>query len=152
LIRLQAAIGPDDPARPIAVAHSPVAAARLQPAYRKERREDANLSDEMSYDQVIGLIERLATQRGTATLYVRTDKNRIVMVSIDNGRIVTLSSGPKRGESAIPLLQEMSSAVVRIEASAVAYHSEGMPSTQAILTMLQNPVPRVGLPPGPAQR
>jgi len=60
----------------------------------------------------------------------------VVMIGVRGGEIVTLSSGPKRGERAIPILREMGSAAVRQEDSAVAYHSDEMPSTAVILAML----------------
>jgi len=94
------------------------------------------MNDQFSYPDVVRMIKDLVAKRGTATLYVRTDRNRVVMIGVRGGEIVTLSSGPKRGEKAIPMLREMSSATVRIEDSAVAFHSEEMPSTQTILAML----------------
>jgi len=94
------------------------------------------MSDEISRADVIRLIRNLVAEKGTGTLYIRTNQNRVVMVAVQGGNIITLSSGPRHGESAIPMLREMSSAVVRVDSTAVAYHSDQMPPTAVLLTML----------------
>jgi len=95
------------------------------------------MSDEISRGDVISLIRNLVAEKRTGTLYIRTNLNRVVMVALKGGNIITLSSGPRHGEKAIPMLQEMSSAVVRIDDTAVAYHSEHMPQTQVLLAMIE---------------
>lgn len=94
------------------------------------------MTQQFSYADVVRMIRELVAKKDTATLYVRTDQNRVVMVGIRGGEIVTLSSGPKRGEKAIPILRDMTSAAVRVEDSALAYHSHEMPTTAVILAML----------------
>lgn len=94
------------------------------------------MTQQFSYADVVDMVRDLVAKKGTGTLYVRTDQNRVVMIGIRGGEIVTLSSGPKRGEKAIPILRDMGSAAVRVEDSAVAYHSEEMPPTAVILAML----------------
>jgi hypothetical protein len=94
------------------------------------------MHEKVCYADVVRTIRDLVSRRGTATLYVRTDRNRIVIIGVKSGRIVTLSSGPKRGEKAIPILREMSAGAMRVDDSALAYRSEEMPPTPAILAML----------------
>jgi hypothetical protein len=94
------------------------------------------MSDEISRADVIRKIRNLVAEKGTGTLYIRTNQNRVVMVAVQDGNIITLSSGPRHGENAIPMLREMSSAVVRVDNTAVAYHSDQMPPTAALLAML----------------
>ena len=59
------------------------------------------------------------------------------MVAVKSGNIITFSSGPRHGEKAIPMLQEMTSAVVRVSDEALSYRSNQMPPTQRLLEMLE---------------
>jgi hypothetical protein len=83
------------------------------------------------------MIHDLVTGNRTATLYVRTDKNRVVIVATREGEIITLSSGPKRGEKAIPILREMRSAAVRVENGAIAFHSSSLAPTPVLLALME---------------
>lgn len=95
------------------------------------------MSDEISRAEVIRMIRNLVADKGTATLYIRTNQNRVVMVAVSGGNIITLSSGPRHGAKAVPMLQEMVSGTVRTDDTAVAYHSDQLPPTDALLTMLE---------------
>jgi len=100
------------------------------------------MSEKLSNAQVLQLIRDHVSDMRTATLYIRTDQNRLVIVAIRQGDIVTLSSGPKHGEKAIPLLREMQSAVVRVEDEAVPFHSESVPPTTVLMAMLEGDTAR----------
>lgn len=95
------------------------------------------MKEEISRTEVIRWLRKLVADKRTATLYVRTNHNRMAMIGIKKGEIVTLVCGPKRGMKAIPLLQEMSSAVVNEENTAVAHHSDELPPTSTILAMIE---------------
>jgi len=95
------------------------------------------MSEETPRAEVIRMIHDAVAKKRTTTFYIRTDKNRMVMLGIKQGEIVTLSSGPKRGENAVPILREMTSGVVRSEDAAVAFHSDQMPPTGALLAMIE---------------
>jgi hypothetical protein len=99
------------------------------------------MNNEIPAAEVIQTIRDLVNSKGTATLYVRTDKNRVVIVAVKEGEIITLSSGPKHGAKAIPVLREMRSAAVRLENGAIAFHSENMPATSALLATLEGDPP-----------
>ena len=85
------------------------------------------MGEEIAGSEVIRMIRDLVTQKRTATLNIRTNRNRAVMFAAKDGNIVTFSCGSLHGEAAIPALQEMSSAVVRVYDNAVAYRSEQLP-------------------------
>jgi hypothetical protein len=96
------------------------------------------MTEELSYAQLIGMIRDLVEKKRAATLYIRTDQDRMVMVSTQGGKIITLSSGPKHGVKAVPLLRETHSAAVRIESTPVSYHSDEVPETDVLLAMLES--------------
>ena len=95
------------------------------------------MSEKISPAEVIQMIRDLVTSKQTATLYIHTDRNRMVMVATKDGGIITLSSGPKHGAKAIPMLREMRSASVRVDNNAISYHSENIPPTAVLLSMLE---------------
>ncbi len=95
------------------------------------------MSKKITRTEVIEMIRALVTSNRTATLYIHTDKNHMVMVATQGGEVITLSSGPRHGVKAIPYLREMLSAVVRVDANAIAYHTENVPPTRVILSMLE---------------
>jgi len=95
------------------------------------------MSKKISRTEVIEMIRALVTSNRTATLYIHTDKNHMVMVAVQGGEVITLSSGPRHGARAIPYLREMLSAVVRVDTNAIAYHTENVPPTRVLLSMLE---------------
>jgi hypothetical protein len=95
------------------------------------------MSKEIPAGEVFGMIRDLVDRMETATLYIRTDKNRAVMVATKGGEIITLSSGPRHGAKAIPILRDMRTAAVRVEGHAISYHSEHMPPTAVLMAMLE---------------
>jgi hypothetical protein len=96
------------------------------------------MSDQISSAEVIQMIRDLVNRTQTATLYVRTDQNHVVIVATKGGEIITLSSGSAHGEKAIPVLREMQWATVRVDGNAIAYHSEAMPPTPTLLGLLSS--------------
>lgn len=95
------------------------------------------MNEKYSYAKVVDMIRVLVARMQTATLYIRTDHNRMVLVAMKDGEIITLSSGPRHGAKAISILREMRSAAVRIDNNAIAYHTENMPPTTVLLSMLE---------------
>lgn len=99
------------------------------------------MSAEISRAEVFRMIRGLVTGKGTATLYIHTDNNRMIIVAAQDGEIITLTSGPKHGAKAIPMLQEMQSAKVRVDDNAISLRSENMPPTSELLTLIETETP-----------
>lgn len=95
------------------------------------------MSTRITHPELLSLVRDLIAQGKTATLYITTDKNHSVVIGIDGGRIVALSSGLRHGEKAIPAIREMTEGNYRIESFAVPAHAHTLPPTQTILSLMQ---------------
>ncbi len=95
------------------------------------------MSDRVDYLEFYAHLQKLLADNGQGTLFVRTDKNHLVIVALQEGRIVSLACGPKRGELAIPLIREMHTGDLRLDPSAIPYHAQELPSTAHIMELLK---------------
>jgi hypothetical protein len=94
------------------------------------------MSERITYPQLLELLRDLVAKGETATLYISTDQNHSVVIGVQAGRIVALSSGLRHGEKAIPLVREMREGSYRREAVAVPHRSKQLPPTEEILALL----------------
>jgi hypothetical protein len=106
------------------------------------------MAEQLSFQGFVTLIEQMTARRETGTLFVRTDSNRSVVVGIEQGEIVALTAGPKRGAAALPKIVAMSNCSLRRDDSVISFHARDLPSTPEILRLLKQQTPTVSVATG----
>lgn len=97
------------------------------------------MNNEITRDQLLDLLESFVGKGRSCTLYMRTDENHLIIIGLDHGEIVALTSGPKRGERAIPLVRDMQRARYRLEDGVTVHRSAGagLPPSRDLLALLR---------------
>jgi hypothetical protein len=91
----------------------------------------------MNYESFLAYIEQMVRHKESGALFMRTDLNHSVVLGVDQGEIVAIAAGPKRGLEAIDRITEMSSCSLRRdERMVLGLLAGGLPSTNEILQRL----------------
>ncbi|MDJ0807393.1 MAG: hypothetical protein QNJ78_11220 [Gammaproteobacteria bacterium] len=96
------------------------------------------MGEEITSAELTRMVHDSLAEMRSATLFIRTDKNRIIVISTKGGEIITMFSGPKHGAGVIPMLLEMHSATVRIDDVAISHRSSSLPPTPVLMDMLES--------------
>jgi len=96
------------------------------------------MKDSIDRDQFIALLKSLIENERTTTIYVSTDDKQLITVGIDQGQIVSLRCGIKRGERAIPMISNMRSGTYRLDEKSQPHPNVGirLPPTEVLLHLL----------------
>ena len=100
------------------------------------------MTDQITYEGFLNLIESMVQRKESGTLYVRTDTNHSVVVGIRNGTIEAFASGPRHGLEAITTILEMSYGSCRRSETVISFHTNELPSTSDILLLLKKRSPQ----------
>ena len=88
--------------------------------------------------QLIELLQSFIEKGHTTTLYVTTDDKQLITVGVDQGKIVSLRCGHKRGERAIPMIRKMQTGTYRLDEKSQPHPNVGvrLPPSEALLHLL----------------
>ncbi len=100
------------------------------------------MSDQITYEGFLNLIESMVERKESGTLYVRTDTNHSVFVGIRNGAIEAFTSGPRHGLEAITTILQMSYGSCRRNETVISFHTNELPPTSDILLLLKRHTPQ----------
>ena len=95
------------------------------------------MTETVTYEGFVNLIESMVRNRESGSLYLRTDTNRSVCIGIRQGEIEALVSGPRRGLTAVKTILGMSSGTYRRDDTSLAFHFGDLPPTTEILRILR---------------
>lgn len=95
------------------------------------------MSDYFSNIQLQEILARLIAEKRSGTFVINSACNHVITIAIDNGRIVALFYGPKRGRPAIPLISRITGGSYRFEDSTFSLNAQDLPSTAGIMIALQ---------------
>ena len=95
-------------------------------------------NEPITRDQLIDLLRSLLEDRHTTSLYVHTDDNQLIVIGINQGEIVSLRCGSKRGEQAIPMIRDMNAATYRLYDQIAPRPNVGvkLPPSETLLSLL----------------
>ena len=97
---------------------------------------------QVGYEEFVALLDRMVKRRESGSLFVRTDSNHSVIIGVDDGEIVALVAGNKRGLSALGKITGFSSCSVKLDAdSVVDFHRGELPASDEILYRLSHRLP-----------
>ncbi len=95
------------------------------------------MSDYLSNIQLQEILARLVAEERSGTFVINSACNHVVTIALDNGQIVAVFYGPKRGRPAIPLISRISGGTYRFEDSTFGLNTQDLPSTTEIVIALQ---------------
>ena len=96
------------------------------------------MADQITYENFVSQVEHMVENRESGALFVRTDTNHSVVLTIDKGEIVSLISGPRQGIDAMERILEMASCSLRRDDNLLTSLGTGaVPSTSEILHHLK---------------
>lgn len=90
----------------------------------------------LTYGQLIDELRRACVDKRTGTMMIATQENQLARILFEDGEIVSIACGLKRGRDAIPLLQEIKQARVKFSRGKIGSHSGALPPTAEIMRML----------------
>jgi hypothetical protein len=96
------------------------------------------MSESVTYEGLVGLMESMVNNRESGALYLRTDTNHSICIGISQGNIEALVAGPRRGLAAIKTILSMSSGSCRRDDTPIAFHAGDLPPTAEILQILKS--------------
>jgi len=92
-----------------------------------------------SYEDFLYHVERVVGERRSGTLFIRTDTNHSVIIGLDRGDIVAVSSGAKHGLEALDTLTQIQSCSIQLDPDIVVdLHKGQLPGTREILHRLSH--------------
>ena len=91
----------------------------------------------VEYDKLLLVLRQLYFEKRTGTLFITTDRNRSVRMTLDHGHIISCTHGLSRGREAIPHIRSIKTAKYSFnERFFDKRPNRDLPSTREILTEL----------------
>ena len=90
----------------------------------------------VSYAELIAKIKELVEQGRTATMYIKTDDNRLVTVVLLDGEIDAVMFGSTRGTKALQCLMTTQGGSYRITEDGLRLPHGDLPATERVLALL----------------
>ena len=92
----------------------------------------------LTYQQLMEELTGLVKSRSNGTLFIRSDCNHSITVTLESGQITALYFGPRKGSKVIPLTLGISGGSCRFDPNGPSRGRQDLPPTQEIMALLQS--------------
>jgi len=86
---------------------------------------------------MVALIERMIAGQQSGTLIIRDQSGHAIMIAIEEGRVISLSSSNRRGADALPGILEFESGTYSLNPLVLGHAQDDLPDTASLLDVLQ---------------
>ncbi len=91
----------------------------------------------IAFPSLMAELQQLCREGRTGTLFIATDDDNLVRMSLDHGEIVFVTFQNRRGQTALPLMLQINAGRLRFEEDMLSSTSKtSLPATPAILQYL----------------
>ena len=95
------------------------------------------MTESLTYLQLLEALTDLVISKASGTMFIRSQCNHAITFSLDAGRIYAIHHGPRRGRSAILLINQITGGSYRFDAEGPGRPPQELPSTAEILEQLK---------------
>ncbi len=85
---------------------------------------------------LLALLERMIAEQQSGTLIIRDQSGHAIMVAVEQGRIISLSSSNRRGADALPGIMEFENGTYSLNSLVLGHAQEDLPDTTELLEVL----------------
>lgn len=96
------------------------------------------MEDYLTFSQLLELLTELVDERRSGTLFIRSEANHVITIGLEEGQIIALLYGAKRGQNAIPLICQINTGRYRFESDVLSGIHQELPTTPEILNQLRS--------------
>ena len=91
-----------------------------------------------AYPQLLEILQELIDKKETGTLFIRSESNRLATFTLQDGRAIAISFGPRKGDRAIPHIKEISSGTYRFDKESPIGTPQRLPDTGELMNLLKS--------------